>query len=63
MMQLTYGTTGAAPGGTAAQAARTVPLPGASCLANPPIQEVSALPSGTSAPNTVITEHAISSST
>jgi putative ABC transport system permease protein len=28
-------------------------------LANPPIQEVSALPSGTSAPNTVITEHAI----
>ena len=30
------------------------------CLANPVIQEVSALPSGTSAPNTVITEHAIS---
>ena len=29
------------------------------CLANPVIQEVSALPSGTSAPNTVITEHAI----
>jgi putative ABC transport system permease protein len=28
-------------------------------LANPPIQEVSALPSGTSAPNTVITEHAM----
>jgi putative ABC transport system permease protein len=28
-----------------------------SCLANPPIQEISALPSGTSAPNTVITEH------
>jgi putative ABC transport system permease protein len=33
-------------------------LPG-SCLANPPIQEVGALPSGTSAPNTVITEHAM----
>ena len=33
-------------------------LPG-SCLANPPIQEISALPSGTSAPNTVITEHAM----
>jgi putative ABC transport system permease protein len=30
-----------------------------SCLANPPIQEISALPSGTSAPNTVITEHAM----
>jgi putative ABC transport system permease protein len=29
-------------------------------LANPRIQQVSALPSGTSAPNTVITEHAIS---
>jgi putative ABC transport system permease protein len=30
-----------------------------SCLAHPVIQEVGALPSGTSAPNTVITEHAI----
>jgi putative ABC transport system permease protein len=30
-----------------------------SCLANPPIQEISALPSGTSAPNTMITEHAM----
>ena len=29
------------------------------CVANPVIQEVGALPSGTSAPNTVITEHAI----
>jgi putative ABC transport system permease protein len=29
------------------------------CLANPKIEEVSALPSGTSAPNTVITEHAV----
>jgi putative ABC transport system permease protein len=33
-------------------------LPG-SCLAHPPIQEIGALPSGTSAPNTVITEHAM----
>ncbi|MGH3189003.1 MAG: FtsX-like permease family protein [Streptosporangiaceae bacterium] len=33
-------------------------LPG-SCTANPPIQEIGALPSGTSAPNTVITEHAM----
>ena len=31
----------------------------ASCLAHPVIQEVGALPSGTSAPNTVITEHAM----
>jgi putative ABC transport system permease protein len=30
-----------------------------SCLASPPIQEVSALPSGTSAPNTIVTEHAM----
>jgi putative ABC transport system permease protein len=35
------------------------PCPQGHCLANPPIQEVSALPSGTSAPNTVITEHAM----
>ena len=35
------------------------PCPKGQCLANPVIQEVSALPSGTSAPNTVITEHAI----
>jgi putative ABC transport system permease protein len=30
-----------------------------SCLASPPIQQIGALPSGTSAPNTVITEHAM----
>jgi putative ABC transport system permease protein len=35
------------------------PCPPTSCIASPPIQEVSQLPSGTSAPNTVITEHAI----
>ena len=29
------------------------------CLANPVIQEVGALPTGTSAPNTVVTEHAM----
>jgi len=33
--------------------------PKGSCLANPVIEEVSALPAGTSAPNTVITEHAV----
>jgi putative ABC transport system permease protein len=35
------------------------PCPKGQCVANPVIQEVSGLPSGTSAPNTVITEHAI----
>jgi putative ABC transport system permease protein len=35
------------------------PCPRSDCLASPVIQEVSALPSGTSAPNTVITEHAV----
>jgi putative ABC transport system permease protein len=35
------------------------PCPPRSCVANPSIQEVSQLPSGTSASNTVITEHAI----
>lgn len=30
-----------------------------SCVANPLIQELSALPSGTSAPNTLLTEHAV----
>ena len=33
--------------------------PRGSCIASPPIQEISQLPSGTSAPNTVVTEHAI----
>jgi putative ABC transport system permease protein len=37
----------------------TYPCPPRSCVASPSIQEVSQLPSGTSAPNTVITEHAI----
>ncbi len=36
----------------------TFPCPKNACLANPSIDQVSALPSGTSAPNTVITEHA-----
>jgi putative ABC transport system permease protein len=38
---------------------QSFPCPKSECLANPVIQEVSGLPSGTSAPNTVITEHAI----
>jgi putative ABC transport system permease protein len=64
-MQLLYGNGGvqhvAGPGqgpgpGTGTN---TFPCPKSDCVANPVIQEVSALPSGTSAPNTVITEHAI----
>jgi putative ABC transport system permease protein len=52
-MQLHYGAyKGGAPGSN-------TPCPPSSCLANPKIQEISALPSGTSAPNTVITEHAV----
>jgi putative ABC transport system permease protein len=35
------------------------PCPKSDCLANPVMEQVSALPAGTSAPNTVITEHAV----
>jgi putative ABC transport system permease protein len=52
-MQLEYGADKFGPPGS------NSPCPPSSCLANPKIQEVSALPSGTSAPNTVITEHAV----
>ena len=51
-MQLVYGSYFGAPG--------AFPCPKRDCLAGPVIQEVSGLPSGTSAPNSVITEHAIS---
>jgi len=53
LMQLTYGNGGGAGG------ISQWPCPPGSCIANPPIQEISQLPSGTSAPNTVVTEHAI----
>ena len=62
-MQLVYfnstgkGSPGGGPGPGSGQ--DSFPCPKNQCLANPVIQEVSALPSGTSAPNTVITEHAI----
>jgi len=57
LMQLTYGNQG--PGGNGRSGNDQWPCPPGSCKANPPIQEVSQLPSGTSAPNTVITEHAV----
>ena len=64
-MQLTYGNVkvggpGSGPGGGGPGGGQqTFPCRKSSCLANPVIQEISALPSSTSAPNTVITEHAI----
>ena len=60
-MQLVYGGKGhdqPGGGGPGAQPA-SLPCPAGSCLGNPVIQEIGALPSGTSGPNTVITEHAI----
>jgi len=51
-MQFLYGATKFGPVGNS-------PCSPSYCLANPKIEEVSALPSGTSAPNTVVTEHAV----
>jgi putative ABC transport system permease protein len=59
-MQLLYGNDqGGGPGGNGNGPPTSWPCPKGQCLANPVIQEVGALPSGTSGPNTVITEHAI----
>ncbi len=60
-MQLNYGNGNGPGGGHGPQdvGSNSYPCPKGECLANPVIQEVGALPSGTSAPNTVITEHAI----
>ena len=60
-MQLVYGNYfgGGGPGGGGPGGHQSFPCPKSDCLANPQIQEVSALPSGTSAPNTVITEYAV----
>jgi len=64
LMQLTYGNYSAdnygGRGGGGPNGLDQWPCPAGSCIANPPIQEISQLPSGTSAPNTVVTEHAIS---
>jgi putative ABC transport system permease protein len=59
-MQLLYGNgNGKGPGPPGPDSANGFPCPRSACLANPVIQTVSALPAGTSAPNTVITEHAV----
>jgi putative ABC transport system permease protein len=62
LMQLTYGNYGNGPGDGQGngQNQTSFPCPAGQCLANPVIQQEGALPSGTSAPNTVITEHGIS---
>ena len=60
LMQIVYGDYFAGdgpPGGGGGDNA--YPCPRSECLADPVIQEVTALPSGTSAPNTVITEGAV----
>jgi putative ABC transport system permease protein len=69
LMQLTYGNyNGGGPngggrpnggGGPNGGGNNQWPCPAGSCIANPPIQQISQLPAGTSAPNTVVTEHAI----
>lgn len=58
-MQLLYGGKGSGSGGNGNGPPTSWPCPKSDCLTNPVIQQVNALPSGTSAPNTVITEHAI----
>jgi putative ABC transport system permease protein len=58
-MQLLYGRDGKGPGGNSNGPPTSWPCPKGQCVANPVIQQVNALPSGTSGPNTVITEHAI----
>ncbi len=59
-MQLVYGGKGLGGGhGPQDVGSDAFPCPAGQCLANPVIQQVGTLPSGTSAPNTVVTEHAI----
>jgi putative ABC transport system permease protein len=60
-MQLIYNNYGSGQKGTGGGLGQqtSFPCPKGSCVANPVIQEIGALPSGTSAPNTVVTEHAI----
>jgi putative ABC transport system permease protein len=63
-MQLIYGdyfSRTAAPGGGPGSGLgiTSFPCPKGACLANPKIQQADALPSGTSMPNSVITEHAV----
>jgi putative ABC transport system permease protein len=58
-MQLVYGNYFNNGQGGPSNGPLSFPCPKSDCLANPVIQEAGGLPYGTSAPNTVITEHAI----
>ncbi len=60
-MQIVYGNYFAdqGKGATGSGPSSAWPCPTSDCLANPTMQEVTALPAGTSAPNTVITEYAV----
>jgi putative ABC transport system permease protein len=58
-MQLVYGNYFAGNGPPGGNQQTAFPCPASECLANPVIEQESSLPSGTSAPNTVITEHAV----
>jgi len=62
LMQATFGDYGSSSGGKFGpppSGPNPFPCPRSSCVADPIIQEVNPLPSGTSAPNTVVTEHFI----
>jgi putative ABC transport system permease protein len=60
-MQIVYGNyfSDQGKGATGSGPSSAWPCPKSDCLANPTMQEVAALPAGTSAPNTVITEYAV----
>ena len=58
-MQLIYGSYFSGNNGPSRQSPDNFGCPKSDCLADPVIQGVSALPPGTSAPNTLITEHAV----
>ncbi len=58
LMQIVYGNYFGPQGGPGGQQ-NSFACPKSECLANPVIEEAGTLPSGTSAPNTVITEHAV----
>jgi putative ABC transport system permease protein len=57
LMEIVYGNYFGGPNAGPPQ--NSFPCPKSDCLANPVIEEVGSLPPGTSAPNTVITEHAV----
>ncbi len=60
-MQIVYGNyfRDAGKASSGAPSGSSWPCPATTCEANPVIQEITTLPSGTSAPNTVITEYAL----